>query len=782
MKRQQAAVRVEISGVVQGVGFRPFLFQLAKAYGFRGEVLNTPQGVTLTLEGDLDSIAPCCKEIEENHPPLALVSSIQVQPAEVRGYDDFRIITSSSTNQPRSALISPDITVCGACLDEMNDPADRRFGYPFINCTNCGPRYTIIKDLPYDRVKTSMADFTMCQECQAEYDDPLNRRFHAQPNACAVCGPHVWLTDSKGAVLSDRDAILDAGERLSEGAIVAVKGLGGFHLGVNAFDDSAVQTLRDRKNRPHKPFALMARDLETLKKYVRITPPEQELLTSVHRPIVLLEKHEWSDYGRGLDGGGGIKGTPPLAPGVAPDNRRLGIMLPYTPLHHLLFKTGPGMLVMTSGNRSGQPLSIDNGDALCAFAHIADFFLLHNRNIYFRADDSIVQHQGGTRFLRRSRGYAPLPVILEHSLPPLLACGGGLKSTVCLVKENRAFLSQHIGDLDDEKSFEFYHKSVDHLKTILDINPKIVVHDLHSGYMSTAYALALEGVETIGVQHHHAHAAACMAENGLDEPVIAITLDGTGLGTDNTIWGGEILSCTLDSFERRAHIVQVPMPGGDSAAREPWRMGVAWLFHCLGPGLVDLDTPLVRGLDPAKLEFLIRMMERGINSPMTSSCGRLFDAVAAILGLAHDVSYESQAAMALEAISTPLAAQGYELDIRTDKAGMVILDFSRAVQAIVHDLAEGASIPTLARRFHTTVVDAFVGSAARIGRQTSISTVVLSGGVFNNRIILGEITDELEALGLTVYSHTKVPSGDGGISLGQAAVAGAIKGIKRSSK
>ncbi|MDY0220642.1 MAG: carbamoyltransferase HypF [Desulfobacterium sp.] len=769
------AVKMEISGVVQGVGFRPFLFQLAKAYGFRGEVSNTPQGVTLILEGDSNNIAPCCKEIEENHPPLALVSSIQMKPADVGGYDDFRIITSSSTNQPRSALISPDVTVCRSCLDEMNDPADRRFGYPFINCTNCGPRYTIIKDLPYDRVKTSMAGFTMCQECQAEYDDPMNRRFHAQPNACAVCGPHVWLTDSKGVVLSERDAIFDAGERLNEGAIVAVKGLGGFHLGVNAFDDSAVQTLRDRKNRPHKPFALMARDLETLKKYVGVTPSEQELLTSFHRPIVLLEKHGWSAHGNGADLGEGIKETPPLSPGVAPDNRRLGVMLPYTPLHHLLFKTGPGMLVMTSGNRSDQPLSIDNGDALCAFAHIADYFLLHNRDIYFRADDSIVQYQGGTRFFRRSRGYAPLPVTLQHDLPPLLACGGGLKSTVCLVKENRAFLSQHIGDLDDEKSFEFYKKSVDHLKTILDINPKIVVHDLHPGYMSTTYALSLGGVETIGVQHHHAHAAACMAENGLDEPVIAITLDGTGLGTDNTIWGGEILSCTLDNFERRAHIVQIPMPGGDRAAREPWRMGVAWLFHCLGPGLVDLDTPLVRELDPVKLKFLIRMMEREVNSPLTSSCGRLFDGVAAILGLAHEVSYESQAAMALEAISTPLVDQGYELDIKTDKTGMVILDFSRAVQAIVRDLARGASIPTLARRFHTTVVDAFVISAARIGRQTNIATVVLSGGVFNNRIILGEITDKLEALGFMVYSHTKVPCGDGGISLGQAAVAGAIK-------
>ncbi len=768
---RQAAVRVTISGVVQGVGFRPFLFQLAKAYGFRGEVLNTAQGVTLVLEGDPDSIAPCCKAIKENGPPLAIVADVRVEPTGVRGYDDFRIITSASANQPRSALISPDVCVCQACLDEMNDPADRRFGYPFINCTNCGPRYTIIKDLPYDRAKTSMAGFTMCPDCQAEYDDPMNRRFHAQPNACEVCGPHVWLTDNRGTVLSDEAAIPGAGLRLNQGAIVAIKGLGGFHLGVNAFDEAGVNALRIRKNRPHKPFALMARDLETLKKYVRVSLPEQQLLTACHRPIVLVEKRKWLD-----------PGVRPLASGLAPGNQRLGIMLAYTPLHHLLFETGPEMLVMTSGNRSGQPLSIDNDDALCAFAHIADYFLLHNREIYFRADDSIVQYQEGTRFLRRSRGYAPLPVFLKHRIPQVLACGGGLKSTVCLVKENRAFLSQHIGDLDDEKSFEFYTKSIDHLKTILDISPGIVAHDLHPGYMSTTYARSLGNVKTMGVQHHHAHAAACMAENDLDEPVVAITLDGTGLGTDNTIWGGEILTCTLDRFERRAHLVPVPMPGGDKAATEPWRMGISWLYHCLGPALVDLDTPLVKETDPAKLAFLIQMMDRRVNSPMTSSCGRLFDAVAAILGIERHVSFESQAAMALEALSETGRDKGYGIDIQADDTGMLVLDFSPAIQGLVKDLASGVAIPALGSRFHNTVVDGFVRSAARVGEQARITTAVLSGGVFNNRMILGGVTDGLRALGFNVYSHTRVPCGDGGISLGQAVVAGAIERKKRNVK
>ncbi len=765
-----ASVRVEITGVVQGVGFRPFLFQLAKAYGFKGEVLNTAQGVTLILEGDPDRIDPCCKEIKENCPPLAIVSTVHVEPTGVRGFDDFRIITSASSNRSRSALIAPDVSVCQACLDEMNDPANRRFGYPFINCTNCGPRYTIIKDLPYDRAKTSMAEFTMCPDCQSEYDDPMNRRFHAQPNACEVCGPHVWLADNRGAVVFEKRAIPAAGERLTQGAIVAIKGLGGFHLGVNAFDAAAVSTLRIRKNRPHKPFALMARDLETLKKYTRVTPAEERLLTAFHRPIVLVEKRKCLD-----------PGVQPLASGLAPGNRRLGVMLPYTPLHHLLFETGPEMLVMTSGNRSGQPLSIDNDDALCAFAHIADYFLLHNREIYFRADDSIVQHQEGTRFLRRSRGYAPLPVILKHRIPQVLACGGGLKSTVCLVKDNRAFLSQHIGDLDDEKSFEFYKKSVDHLKTILDIRPAIVAHDFHPGYMSTTYALSLEGVETIGVQHHHAHAASCMAENGLDEPVVAVTLDGTGLGTDNMIWGGEILTCTLDRFERRAHLAPVLMPGGDKAATEPWRMAVSWLYHCLGSGAADLDTPLVRTIDPEKLAFLIQMMDRRVNCPMTSSCGRLFDAVAAILGLGHHVTFESQAAMALEALSTTGNDKGYGIDIQTDETGMLVMDFSPAVLGIVDDIASGVAIPTLGSKFHNTVVDGFVRSAARVGEQAHISTAVLSGGVFNNRIVLRGMTDGLRALGFTVYSHTRVPCGDGGISLGQAAVAGAIKRNREES-
>ncbi|MBI9090298.1 MAG: carbamoyltransferase HypF [Desulfobacterium sp.] len=764
MHQVKSAVRIEICGVVQGVGFRPFVFQLAKRYGFMGEVLNTPQGVTLILEGDPEKIDLCCREIRENCPPLATVSSIQAQKIEVTGYDAFRIVTSTAVDATRSALIPPDVCVCQDCLDEMNDPGNRRFGYPFINCTNCGPRYTIIQDVPYDRAKTSMSVFPMCPGCQKEYDDPENRRFHAQPNACERCGPRVVLVDNQGVSLDAGDPIQAAGRLLNQGAIVGVKGLGGFHLAANAFDPTAVETLRTRKNRPHKPFALMARDLESIKPYVKISGPEQELLTSLHRPIVLLEKHE----APGCD-------LVPLPRALSFNNPRLGVMLPYTPLHHLLLDTGPGILVMTSGNRSGEPLSIDNDDALDAFADIADYFVLHNRDIYFRADDSIVQHQEGTRFLRRSRGYAPLPVTLKKKFPPILACGGGLKSTVCLVKENRAFLSQHIGDLDNQKTFTFYKKSVKHLKTILDIAPGIVAHDLHPGYMSTAFAGDQKGVETVGVQHHHAHAVSCMAENGLEEEVIAITLDGTGLGSDGTIWGGEILTCTEARFERQAHLVQVPMPGSDSAVKEPWRMGISWLYHAMGADVVDLDIPFVRGIDPSKIAFLTQMMDKGLNSPMTSSCGRLFDAMAAIVGIRSRVSYEGQAAMELEAVSGTLPEKGYGVEMATQESGMITMDFSPCIRRVVADLGRGETLSTMGGRFHRAVVQSFVEAATLVKARTRISKAVLSGGVFNNRIILNGISVGLEQRGFTVYTHTQVPCGDGGISLGQAVIAGAMK-------
>ncbi|HKK89887.1 MAG TPA: carbamoyltransferase HypF, partial [Desulfobacteraceae bacterium] len=633
------ARRIFITGVVQGVGFRPFLFQLAGRYGLAGRVVNTATGVTLEVEGrfapplDLDGF---CAEIQANSPPLATIDRVQVEETGAKGYEGFTIAPSRKEGEHKAALIAPDVSVCHQCIAEMNDPGNRRFGYPFINCTNCGPRYTIIKDLPYDRPRTSMASFTMCRKCRTEYDDPMDRRFHAQPNACPECGPQAFLVNGQGETmaLEGKDAVTRAAELLGQGKILGVKGLGGFHLAVDASDEQAVARLRTGKNRPDKPFAVMAASVAAARKVALINEEEQALLQSHHRPIVLVEK----------------KGA---FSAIAPNNGYLGIMLAYTPLHRLLLDKGPDLLVMTSGNPPGEPLSIDNKDALEAFAHIADGFLMHNREIYFRADDSIVQHTWGkTRFIRRSRGYAPLPVPLSRVFPGILALGGGLKSTVCLTKENRAFPSQYIGDLDNQKVFAFYRTTIAHLKNILDIDPGIIACDMHPGYMSTGYANTYAGehrVEIVPVQHHHAHAVSCMAENHLENQVIAVTLDGTGFGTDGTIWGGEVLVCSETGFTRKVRVAPLPMPGGEAAVKEPWRMAAACLFTALGPGFVHLDLPFTRRMGKETLDFMVQMMEKRINSPLTSSCGRLFDAVASLAGVRDVISFEGQAAMELEA-------------------------------------------------------------------------------------------------------------------------------------
>jgi hydrogenase maturation protein HypF len=564
---------------------------------------------------------------------------------------------------------------------------------------------------------------------------------------------------------------------LGQGAILAVKGLGGFHLACDAAREDAVRTLRLRKARPHKPFALMAASVADLARWVLVDEAEQALLESPHRPIVLLGKKEHPD-----------PGFPGPAPDVAPMNRHLGAMLPYTPLHHLLFETGPRILVMTSGNRSGEPLSIDNADALEAFGHIADAFLLHDRDIYFRADDSIVQVQEGeTRFFRRSRGYAPLPVMLRTRYPEVLACGGGLKSTVCLTREDRAFLSQHIGDLDDPKSYDFFVRSITHLKRILDIEPGILAHDMHPGYMSTAWALEQTGMKTVAVQHHHAHAVSCMAENGLEGSVVALTLDGTGYGTDGRIWGGEVLTCTETGFQRRARLSWLPMPGGDAAVMEPWRMGAALLRRALGTSRAELVPGFAARVGRDRLAFVNTMMERSVNCPLTSSCGRLFDGVAAILGIRDVISFESQAAMELQSLAGEASPRGYawELVSVSDpdpadpggpvRADLLEIDVDPAVRAMVRDLGDGVPASAIAGRFHRTVIDAFSGAVLAVRDRTGIRTAVLSGGVFNNAVVSGGIASALRDGGMEVYTHTRVPCGDGGVSLGQAVAAGAME-------
>jgi len=782
MKVYTTAKRLEISGVVQGVGFRPFLFVLAKKYHLNGEVSNTASGVLAKVEGPPENITKFINDIYHKNPLLASVTNIEISDLGLKNFSMFQIVKSKSLNS-RTTLISPDVTICSDCLSEMKDSSDRRYEYPFINCTNCGPRYTIIEDIPYDRPKTSMRHFRMCVQCQQEYDDPLNRRFHAQPNACPNCGPQVFLTDNKGKRVhsSSKRAIILAAQFLSQGKIIGVKGLGGFHLACDASNPNAVKRLRQKKNRPHKPFALMAESASSLFGHVHVSPKEKKLLESYHRPIVLLKKNK------------GIKDNMnEVAEDVAPFNNCLGIMLPYTPLHFLLLEKGPDVLVMTSGNKSGEPLSIENKDAMDSFSHIADYFLLHDRDIYFRADDSIARIQADkTRFIRRSRGYAPLPVFLNKPMPKILGCGAGLKNTICLTRNNNAFLSQHIGDLDNAMVFEYFQKSIEHLKQIFDIHPEIIAHDMHPNYMSTEYAKVQKGVKKIEVQHHHAHAVACMAENDLDEEVIAITLDGTGYGTDGNVWGGEILLCTQKEFKRKAHLSYIKMPGGDAAVLEPWRMAASVLYQAFGDDCLKLDIPYIKAMEKGKLLFIIQMMEKNLNSPLTSSAGRLFDAVSSLLCIRHKISHESQAAMELEFIADKNQIEdglkenasfdeSYEFEIVKNEIkgedGFFEIDMMACIRQIVRDLGCKKSRRLISSKFHNTLVAAFSTATFKINEKTGIKKIVLSGGVFNNDIILKRMIKTLEEKHLDVYTHTKVPTGDGGICLGQAVVAAALEG------
>jgi hydrogenase maturation protein HypF len=621
-----------------------------------------------------------------------------------------------------------------------------------------------------------MKAFAMCPACRAEYDDPADRRFHAQPNACPVCGPKVVLTDRQGRTIAGPDtAVETAGGLLAKGHIVAVKGLGGFHLAVDAANDAAVRRLRRRKNRPHKPLAVMARSMSAVQDMVQMSAEEEGVLSSFNRPIVLLRKKKAEGSAAGL------------SPSLAPLNPCLGVMLPYTPLHCLLLDAGPPVLVMTSGNRPGEPLSIDNQDALAAFSHIADYFLVHNRDICFRADDSIVRVQAGqVRFLRRSRGYVPLPVPVSGDLPCVLGCGAGMKTTLCLTRKHQAFLSQHIGDLDNPETFDFYVRTLDHFKTILDINPEIVAHDLHPGYMSTQYAKTgfPETVPRVGVQHHHAHAVSCMVENDLDEPVVAIVLDGTGYGTNGRIWGGEILIAQRNTFVRKAHLRYLPMPGGDQAVRQPWRMAAAVLYTAFGRSFLDLDLPYIKEMDPGRLAFICQMMEQEVNTPQTSSCGRLCDAVSSLLGIRHVISHDSQAAMELEAVGTDdftTSTAPYPCDLvhlAPVRDGVEwIIDMIPGIRTMVAGIQARVPAARISARFHQTLVHGFSRAAQQIADARGLDKVVLSGGVFNNDLIFREMVACLEKDHLRVYTHASVPAGDGGIALGQAAVAAAT--VKR---
>jgi len=748
-------VMIKVRGVVQGVGFRPFIYQLARRCRLNGWVRNQSDGVEIEVAGLAGSVRDFIVSISREPPPLARIVKVETSDLPYEELEEFSI-TSSREIESRTTLISPDVCTCPDCLRELFDPSDRRFRYPFINCTNCGPRYTIIKDIPYDRAKTTMDSFDMCPQCRIEYDDPLDRRFHAQPNACPQCGPQVWLEDARGSVIATAgEAVVKASALLDSGSIVSIRGLGGFHLAVKATGEAAVSRLRSRKIREEKPFAVMFSQLEEIRRYCHLNAREEALLTGHERPIVLLAKRP-------------DQTGPPIARSVAPKNRQLGVFLPYTPLHFLLFENSPyNALVMTSGNQSDEPIVIENSQARLRLSGIADYHLFHDREIYMRCDDSVSRVLGdSTRPLRRARGYSPLPVFLARPVPSVLGAGAELKNTVCLTRGREAFVSQHIGDLENLETLRSFEHTISHLERVLEIDPRLIVHDLHPDYLNTQWALKRQKLPCLGVQHHHAHIAAVIAERGIDGPVIGLALDGTGLGTDGTIWGGEILRVDDQGFERLGHFRQVPLPGGAKAIKEPWRMAVSYLWT-IDPGNAErrlADFPALRSV--RDLKIILQMLSRRLNCPLTSSCGRLFDAAAALCGIRLFVNYEGQAAIELE--------QAIEPDDgcypgRVDAGGDCIsIDQFPIIEALAEDVRNGAPVGKIAARFHNGIVRVLRDAAVSAAERTGLHRVALSGGVFQNAYLSQRLEIELADRGLEVYTHIEVPANDACISLGQA--------------
>ena len=757
--------RVRVEGIVQGVGFRPFVHGLAQRLALSGFVGNDARGVFIEIEGDEEAVAEFLRILETEPPPLAVIERVSAAAVPAVGEEHFTIV-ESRTGGEAQALISPDTATCDDCLAELWDETDRRYRYPFTNCTNCGPRFTIVRGVPYDRPLTTMAPFAMCPRCAAEYHDPADRRFHAQPVCCPDCGPHLVLRRSRDGQGRPRpgageDALAAAVARLRAGEIVAVKGLGGYHLAVRADDETAVARLRARQHREEKPFAVMVADLEAASGLCEFGPAEAALLSGPRRPIVLAPKRD---------------GTA-LAPSVAPGNRSLGLMLPYTPLHHLLAHDLGLPFVLTSGNLTDEPIASTDDDAFERLDAIADCFLLHDRAIHIRTDDSVVRSFRGRVFLvRRSRGFAPEPVLLPWEFPrPVLATGAELKSTFCLAKDRRAFVSHHIGDLENYETYASFRSGIEHFGRIFDIAPEVVAHDLHPEYLSTKHAHDLDGVELTGVQHHHAHIASCLADNGEAGPVIGVAFDGLGFGPDGTIWGGEILVADLAGFERVAHLAPVPMPGGTAAIKEPWRMAAAYLDAAF-EGAVPGGLPIMerQGERWAGVTSLARA---GVSAPLTSSAGRLFDAVAALLGVRDAVSYEGQAAIELEQLADPTEDGAYLLELAeggSGAGGALQLQGVGLVRAVVADQAAGTPPPLIAARFHNGLAAGVATVCRRLRAERGLDTVALSGGVFQNLLLLERCVAGLERDGFGVLLHGRVPPNDGGISLGQAAVAGAL--------
>jgi hydrogenase maturation protein HypF len=776
--------RIHITGIVQGVGFRPFVYGLARRFALTGWVRNTSAGVDIEVDGAPAALSAFVKSLRAEAPALAQINSLDWEARALNGYSAFNIVASEPVPDAFQP-ISPDVGICADCLRELFDPHDRRYHYPFINCTHCGPRFTIITDIPYDRPNTTMASFAMCPDCAAEYADPSNRRFHAQPIACPECGPQVWLeVGGQGAIHGRQSAaIAEARRLLSMGAVVAVKGLGGFHLACDATNPAAVARLRRRKSRLDKPFALMMPDLAAVASECVVNDAERALLESHARPIVILRRRPGAA----------------VAAEVAPAQDTLGVMLPYTPLHHLLLEASPAFpqaLVMTSGNLSEEPIASDNAEARARLALLADAFLMHDRDIHTRCDDSVVRvisrqlpvdsshitdHRSlGTAHLRRSRGYAPSPVGLPFAAPPLLAVGAELKNTFCLARDRYAFVSQHIGDLENYETLRAFEQGVTHFERLFRIRPEAIAYDLHPNYLATRYAIERaerEGLPTIGVQHHHAHIAACMADHQLtgERPVIGVAFDGTGYGEDDVIWGGEFLLADYHGYQRLFHLEHIRLPGGEAAVHEPWRIALAWLDRA-GVDWSDDLPPIQFVMRNAQLAFrnspsanisaLHSQLLTGLNSPLTSSMGRLFDAVSALAGVREKVNYEAQAAIELERLADPAETTSYAFEI-----GAETIDPAPVIRAVTAELRAGVPVPTISARFHNGVAVMVLEVCRLIRDRDGVSEVALSGGVWQNVTVLSHTVERLRQDGFTVYVHQRVPANDGGLALGQLAVA-----------
>ena len=749
--------RISVRGVVQGVGFRPFIYQLATRHSLHGWVCNTSEDVRIEVEGDARDIERFLHGLREQAPPLSHIEEITVTPAPPAGHDKFEI-QHSIAEEGKYQLVSPDIATCPDCLREIFDPGDRRYRYPFTNCTNCGPRFTIIADIPYDRPNTTMKRFRMCLECQREYDDPLNRRFHAQPNACPKCGPQLELLDAGGNPLTCDDIISKTSQLLKEGKIIAIKGLGGFLLACDATSRTAISRLRQRKNRPAKPLAIMVSSLEEAKRHCEVNDEESRLLTSPGSPIVLAN---W-------------KAGSTISKAAAPGLKYLGVMLPYTPLHHLLLQEVGLPLVMTSGNLSEEPIAKDNDEAVRRLGGIADYFLMHNRDIYARYDDSVMTvEEGRPRFVRRARGYAPFPIHLPYKSKQILGCGAEEKNTFCLTRDNYAFVSQHIGDMENMETLEHFENTIALYKKLFRIEPEIIAHDMHPEYLPTKYAKELADrakIKLVPVQHHHAHIASCLADNGIEGPVIGVSFDGTGYGTDGNIWGGEFMVADLKEFKRTAFIENLPLPGGAMAIKKPYRAAIGYLLS-LGIDL-DINLPLFKQVDKREIEIIRGQVEKRINTPLTSSCGRLFDAVSALTAVRGIIEYEAQAAIDLEMLAYDANGETghYPFSI-VEHDGASIIKIHDLFTAIISDLRGNTSKAIIAARFHNTVAQMIMETCQAISAKTGIKKAALSGGVFQNRLLLRKTIPLLESAGFEVYTHRQVPCNDGGISLGQVVIA-----------